>query len=210
MYEEPRTLQTANDNKRKLTERILLIPSHPIPSCLPRDTPTTRQRSSPDPFRPVDPQSEMVSHTVLRCRVPPGPGMDGTGRVPIRVEVPLRSSSSIGLRRSSSTSSVAFDSGSRDRQQVDMFEYRCPGTSPSNSAPTVSRSGTPRVRKSRGSFFCFVRGLLGVCVARSLARSRAVPCLVCLTLLSWVFVLVVARELRRWIAAVGHGRGWKT
>lgn len=98
----------------------------------------------------------MVSHTVLRCRVPPGPGIDGTGRVAIRVEVPVSSRSSIGLRRSSSTSSVTFDSGSRDRQQgapgVDMFEYRCPATSPSNSAPAISRSGTPRVRIEK--FFC--------------------------------------------------------
>lgn len=87
----------------------------------------------------------MVSQTVLRCKVPPGPGADGTGRVAIRVEVPSRSS--LGLRRSSSAST--FDSGSRGRQQgvagVDVFEYRCPLNSPTNSAPPLSRSGTPRV-----------------------------------------------------------------
>ncbi len=97
----------------------------------------------------------MVSQTVLRCRVPPGPGVDGTGRVAIRVEAPSRPSSTGagGLRRSSSTSSVMFDSGSRGgaggRQPggVDVFEYRCPANSPSSSAPAMSRSGTPRVRE---------------------------------------------------------------
>ncbi|CAM9863183.1 unnamed protein product, partial [Ectocarpus sp. 12 AP-2014] len=94
--------------------------------------------------------AEMVSQTVLRCKVPPGPGVDGTGQVPIHVEVPSRSS--IGLRRTSSASSVAFDSGSRGRQQGgDMFEYRCSANSPSGSsaAPTISRSGTPRTPAKR-------------------------------------------------------------
>lgn len=99
-------------------------------------------------------QSEVVSQTVLRCKVPPGPGMEGTGRVPLRVEIPARPSA-VGLRRSSSASSVTFDSGSRGgRGQggalgVDVFEYRCPSNSPSNSsAPPISRSGTPRVSES--------------------------------------------------------------
>ena len=143
----------ANLGMKKYTAYMLThpnkaLPCRPIPA--PRDNGVHDERNCNACLSPRWTQSEMVSHTVLRCRVPPGPGTDGTGRVAIRVEVPSRSS--IGLRRSSSTSSVAFDSGSRDRQQgapgVDIFEYRCPATSPSsNSAPAISRSGTPRVRQ---------------------------------------------------------------
>ncbi|CAM9842184.1 unnamed protein product, partial [Laminaria digitata] len=100
--------------------------------------------------------SDIVSQTVLRCRVPPGPGIDGTGHVDIRVQVLPRPG---GLRRSSSSSSsnMAFDSTPRGRGRpqpqgvvgVDVFEYRSPANSPSNSAPVLSRGGTPRTPGKR-------------------------------------------------------------
>lgn len=83
--------------------------------------------------------------------MPPGPGADGTGRVPVRVEVPNHA---VGLRRSSS-SNAGFDAGSRGRGQpqgVVVFEYREPASSPSSSAPTLSHGGTPRV--SGADIYC--------------------------------------------------------
>eukprot|EP00752_Nemacystus_decipiens_P003943 g3611.t1 len=60
--------------------------------------------------------SEILSPTVLPCRVPRGPGIDGTGRVAIRVEVPCRG-----------------------RQQgvpaVNTFEYRPLANTPSTPVP---------------------------------------------------------------------------
>ena len=102
-------------------------------------------------------QSELVSQTVVRCRVPPGPSRDGTVRVPVRVEVPSHSN---GLRRSTSNN-AGFDGGSRGRGQaqgVVVFEYREPASSPSNSAPALSRCGTPRVREILRAVLLLVAG----------------------------------------------------
>lgn len=79
--------------------------------------------------------------------MPPGPGADGTGRVPVRVEVP---NNTVGLRRSNS-SNAGFDNGTRGRGQpqgVVVFEYREPVSSPTSSAPTLSHGGTPRVSRA--------------------------------------------------------------
>lgn len=50
---------------------------------------------------------------------------------------------------------------------MDVFEYRSPANSPSNSAPALSRGGTPRVSAPLWTaefvfFGVFVWGLLGV------------------------------------------------
>lgn len=75
-------------------------------------------------------KSEVVSQSTLRCEVPPGPGVDGTGRVTIRVGAP---------------SPVP----PRGRQQavtdVDEFEYRCPVNSQPNSTPAINRSGAGKM-----------------------------------------------------------------
>lgn len=91
----------------------------------------------------------MVSPTALRCRVPPGPGIDGTGHVVIRVEVSSRSS--VDSRRSNASKAVGTDP--YGRQQMRMFEYRCPVDTRSNSAPAAGDSSTPMVRTR----FAFVR-----------------------------------------------------
>lgn len=84
--------------------------------------------------------------------------MDGTGRVAIHVEISSYSNGGLRLGNGNSNNggsggggcgSGGFESLSRGHQGVvgvDVFEYRTPVNSPSNSAPAMSRSGTPRVR----------------------------------------------------------------
>lgn len=100
-------------------------------------------------------QSEVVSHTVLRCRVPPGPGLEGTSRVPIRVEA------GHGIARLDQSGSLCGERLGGVRKSgvsgVHFFEYRSPATSPSSVTSALSRGGTPRVRS--GGLSCRYRKL---------------------------------------------------
>lgn len=90
-----------------------------------------------------------MSRTVLRCRVPPCPGIDGVSRVPLRVEISHgHSSGGMGRLESPATSHAGGrHNNSQGSLEMHVFEYRSPSNSPTSTSSTVSRGGTPVVRK---------------------------------------------------------------